>query len=72
MQTSENAELLETLVAHYLAYSYLGKAFYELPAVEFMTTLNQDRLFHEWPLEADNATLNSGLAMLQTYCEAWD
>lgn len=72
MQPSQNAELLETLVAHYLAYSYLGKAFYEPPTVEFLTTLTQDHLFDEWPLDGDNAALCDGLGLLQAYCAAWD
>jgi TorA maturation chaperone TorD len=72
MQTTENTELLETLVAHYLAYSYLGKAFYEAPTIDFITTLTEDRLFEEWPLAGDEDLLNSGLATLQTYCDNWN
>jgi TorA maturation chaperone TorD len=72
MHPTETTPHLEKLVAHYLAYSFLGKAFFEGPSIALMTTLKEDALFADWPLENSNDAMQTGLNILQSYCEMWD
>ena len=72
MQTLKTTELSEKLVAQYLAYSFLGKAFFEDPTVELFNTLKEEALFADWPLEGSNNTMQAGLDILQPYCDQWD
>ena len=72
MTPSNRTELLETLVAHCLTYTFLGKAFFEPPTTELLVALKEDDLFAAWPLEAEVAKLQAGLATLQAYTEDWD
>lgn len=62
----------EQLVAHHLAYSFLGKAFYEAPDAEFIDVLAQERLFDEWLLGSENDAARTGLDLLRSFCEQWD
>lgn len=64
-------DLVETLVAHELAYSYLSRVFYEPPDKALMATLAADDLFHAWPIETDQPEVETGLALLQQFCASW-
>lgn len=72
MQTLATTELSATLVAHHLAYSFLGKAFFEAPSVALINTLQEEALFADWPLEDSNEAMHAGLDILQRVCEQWD
>jgi TorA maturation chaperone TorD len=62
---------IETLIAHELAYGYLGKAFYEPPTKELLETLVSDDLFADWPLETGQSDVQTGLELLRNYCRSW-
>lgn len=62
----------EQLVAHQLAYSFLSKAYYELPEAEFINLLAEQRLFDEWLLGSDDESTKVGLELLKSFCEQWD
>lgn len=72
MQKTDSTELIEKLVAHFLAYSFLGKVFFETPAVELLNTLKKDALFADWPLESANPSMHEGLTILRRYTGEWD
>jgi TorA maturation chaperone TorD len=63
--------LTESLLAQHLAYSFLGKAFYEPPALDFIQPLVDDALFDDWPVESDDATMQAGLTELRDFCANW-
>lgn len=63
--------LPDTLVAHALAYRFLGTAFYEAPTLEIINTLVQESLFNDWPLESNTSAAQQGLAALQAYTANW-
>lgn len=62
----------ETLIAHQLAYTYLGKAFYESPTLELIQAIVADNLFADWPLECANSEANAGLQQLVDFSAQWD
>lgn len=62
---------IETLIAHELAYSYLGKVFYEPPTQALIETLAADDLFGDWPLETNQSDVETGLELLRNYCCSW-
>lgn len=66
-----NPNLPDTLVAHALAYRFLGTAFYEAPTLELLHTLTGDALFDEWPLDSDTPAAQNGLVSLQQFSRNW-
>ncbi len=62
----------DTLIAQILAFGYLGQAFYTEPTAEFINTLVTDDLFADWPLEADNSHMQTGLGLLRGYGAQWN
>ena len=72
MDTSPPIELSNKLVAHFLAYGFLGKAFFEVPSIDLMETIKNEDLFSDWPLVSQNAVLNEGLEVLRQYVLQWD
>jgi TorA maturation chaperone TorD len=61
----------EMLVAHYLAYDFLSKLFYESPTLDFVGILAGDDLFDCWPLDSAQPEMETGLAMLRACCASW-
>ncbi|MBZ0296394.1 MAG: molecular chaperone TorD family protein [Anaerolineae bacterium] len=59
-------------VAHQLAYTFLSKVYGEAPSIEFLHTLVENDLFEDWPLEADQAALQTGLSILREFAQQWD
>lgn len=64
--------LVETLISHSLAYSFLSRVFYQAPDSELIATLVANRLFDDWPMESEEPETQAGLAMLRQFCEVWD
>lgn len=62
----------ETLIAQQLAYSFLGKAFYEPPTLELINAIVADDLFADWPFGSANAEENAGLDQLRQFSAQWD
>lgn len=62
---------IETLIAHELAYDYLGKVFYEPPTKALIETLAADDLFGDWPLQTDQSDAETGLGLLRDFCGSW-
>lgn len=71
MENKDTVALSEKLIATYLAYRFLGKAFFEAPAVELLEQLKQDDLFADWPLDCTNDTMRNGLDTLQRFLQEW-
>lgn len=71
MENKNTVALSEKLIATYLAYRFLGKAFFEAPAVELLEQLKQDDLFADWPLDCTNDTMRNGLDTLQRFLQEW-
>ncbi len=57
----------ELLVAQQLAYTFLGKVFYEVPSEDFIRVLITDDLFDDWPLESEERDVETGLALLHEF-----
>lgn len=62
----------ETLIAQHLAYTFLGKAFYEPPTLDLIQAIVADNLFADWPFVSVNAEENAGLDQLRQFSEQWD
>ncbi len=62
----------ETLIAQQLAYTFLGKAFYEPPTLELIQAIADDDLFSDWPFGSTNAEESAGLDQLRQFSARWD
>ncbi len=71
MENKDTVALSERLIATYLAYRFLGEAFFEAPAVDLLEQLKQDDLFADWPLDCTNDAMKAGLDTLQTFLQGW-
>jgi TorA maturation chaperone TorD len=68
---TQSTQWLDPLIAHHLAYTFFGKAFYEPPSGDLMRAIASDDLFAAWPLTASNARMVQGLETLQAYTQGW-
>ncbi len=64
-------DLLETLIAHRLAYGFLSLVFHEAPSAALLRTLTDGEMFDAWPLELTPADGETGLETLRDFCKAW-
>lgn len=64
-------EWAESLMAHHLAYNFLGKAYFEPPTADFIDLLAREALFDDWPLESDQPDVQAGLALLREFAHFW-
>ena len=71
MENTDTVALSERLIATYLAYGFLGKAFFEKPTIELLEQLKQDDLFADWPLGSTNDKMHNGLETLQAFLQDW-
>lgn len=71
MENTDTVALSERLIATYLAYGFLGKAFFEKPTLELLEQLKQDDLFADWPLDCSNDAMKNGLETLQAFLQEW-
>ncbi len=62
----------DMLVGHYLAYQFLSKVFYEAPAEDFINSLVSNQLFDDWPLDSEEAEIQTGLALLCDFSQSWN
>lgn len=62
---------VEMLIAHSLAYSFLGRSWYQMPDAELLQTLARDDLFAEWPLGNERTEIRAALDDLRDYCLNW-
>ena len=62
----------ETLIAHQLAYTFLGKVFYEPPTLELIQALVTQDLFADWPLGSPNDEVDGALNQLREFSTQWD
>jgi TorA maturation chaperone TorD len=63
---------VETLIAQQLAYTFLGKVFYEPPTLELIQAIVSDDLFADWPFSGANAEEKAGLDQLRQFSVQWD
>lgn len=61
----------DMLVAHYLAYDFLSRLFYEPPKLDFVHVLVEDDLFDCWTLESAQPEMATGLALLRGFTNGW-
>lgn len=59
------------LVAHYLAYDFLSKVFYQPPTLDFIHVLAEDDLFSCWTLDSADPEMATGLSILRGCCASW-
>jgi len=57
--------------ARILALAFLGRAFAEPPAAEWVAALLGDALLEEWPLPVEDPATAAGLRLLQTFFGDW-
>lgn len=62
---------IEPLIAHNLAYQFLGRVFYAPPSGELITTVVREDLFEDWPLPCTNEQMNVGLDTLHRFSQDW-
>lgn len=71
MENKDTVALSDKLIATYLAYRFLGTAFFEAPTSDLLEQLKQDDLFADWPLDGTNDAMKTGLETLQTFLQGW-
>lgn len=54
-----------TIAGLSLVSRFFYQAFHQAPSAEFIQSIYQDDLIQQWPLEANNDTLEQGLALLK-------
>lgn len=72
MDNTDTVALSEKLIATYLAYGFLGKAFFEPPTINLLEQLKHDDLFADWTLDCTNDTMKLGLVTLREFLRMWD
>lgn len=72
MENTDAVALSEKLIATYLAYGFLGKAFFEAPTIELLEQLKRDDLFADWPLGYVNDRMRIGALTLQEFLRTWN
>lgn len=71
MKLMQQQEWLDTLIAHELAFGFLGTVFYEAPSATLLQRLADESLFDAWPLESRQPNVELGLATLREFTSAW-
>ena len=67
----QQQEWLDNLIAHELAFSFLGTVFHEPPSGELIQRLADENLFDAWPLESNQSNVVQGLATLREFTRTW-
>ena len=69
---AHNDDWTDILTAEVLAFGFINKVFYEKPADEFINTLITEKLFAQWPMQADDEFTITGLNILQAFSASWE
>ena len=58
--------------AFHVCFTFLSKAYLNLPQGEFIQRMVDDDLFSSWPLSSSSTTTSKGIEKMQKFCAQWN